>query len=419
MTRYLSPIGLIPVVLALTATLLMAQDHRELFKAVTPQNFDGGGEVSRQFHLNAESYLRSTTIARGGQKLPLGLNLRRDLASFPVTYEGRRVPFAGYVEEDALLDGVIVLHRGEIVFEAYPNMQPWQRHYAWSVTKVMTSAVLATLVAERLVDMSAAVDRYVPDLANTPWAGISVRDIANMASGIDCLDSDGYQDTSTCVYRTEEALGVTAPTGPPVALLEHLQGMGRLGPAGTRNEYVSVNTIVLMLVIENVSHQSYAEAVRTRIWERMGAESDALMTVSAEGYAYGSGGLSARLRDLARFGLVFTEQERFADITRSMIADIRASGGIALPQESLERLGEQYGADAPTRAGWQWDEIWDDGAMYKAGYLGQGLYVDPDRSLVIAWFGTGLDFNEKVTAMKPVARQLAVSGLFDLPRSNP
>jgi CubicO group peptidase (beta-lactamase class C family) len=151
----------------------------------------------------------------------------------------------------------------------------------------------------------------------------------------------------------------------------------------------------------------------------MGAESDALMTVSAEGYAYGSGGLSARLRDLARFGLVFTEQERFADIARSMIADIRANGGIALPQESLERLGEQYGADAPTRAGWQWDEIWDDGAMYKAGYLGQGLYVDPDRSLVIAWFGTGLDFNEKVTAMKPVARQLAVSGLFDLPRSNP
>jgi hypothetical protein len=246
-TRYLSPIGLIPVVLAFTATLLMAQDHRELFKAVTPQNFDSGGEVSRQFHLNAESYLRSTTIARGGQKLPLGLNLRRDLASFPVTYEGRRVPFGVYVEEDALLDGVIVLHRGEIVFEAYPNMQPWQRHYAWSVTKVMTSAVLANLVAESLVDMSAAVDRYVPELANTAWAGTSVRDIAHMASGIDCLDSDGYQDTSTCVYRTEEAMGVTAPTGPPVALLEHLQGMGRLGPAGTRNEYVSVNTIVLML----------------------------------------------------------------------------------------------------------------------------------------------------------------------------
>ena len=52
------------------------------------------------------------------------------LASLPVTYEGRSLPFSAYVEEDPLLDGVIVLHRGKSLFEAYPNMQPWQRHYS-------------------------------------------------------------------------------------------------------------------------------------------------------------------------------------------------------------------------------------------------------------------------------------------------
>jgi hypothetical protein len=84
---------------------------------------------------------------------------------------------------------------------------------------------------------------------------------------------------------------------------------------------------------------------RTRIWERIGAESDALMSISAEGYAYASGGLSAKLRDLARFGLVFTDNERFADVADSMIADIRAGGGIALPEDAQALLRQEYVAD--------------------------------------------------------------------------
>ena len=399
---------LVVILLTITTMPISAQNHRQQFTLVTPKNFDSGGAVSRQFHLHAESYLRSATISRGEQVHRLPAKPRSDLADAIVTLGDTRLSFAEYVAQDALLDSVLILHRGVIVFEAYPHMQPRQRHYAWSVTKVLTSAVLATLVAEDLVDMDAAIDVYVAALKNTAWSGTSVRDIANMASGIDCLDSDGYQDTSTCVYRMEETLGITAPTGAPLDFLAHLRGMSRRGSPGAGNEYVSANTNVLMLLIENVTGESYADAVRTRIWERIGAESDGLMSISAEGYAYASGGLSAKLRDLARFGLVFTDKERFADVADSMIADIRAGGGIALPEDAQALLRQEYAADLPGRAAWQWDEIWDDGGMYKGGYLGQGLYVDPGRNLVIAWFGTGLDYSEQMTAMKSVARQLAV-----------
>ena len=51
--------------------------------------------------------------------------------------------------------------------------------------------------------------------------------------------------------------------------------------------------------------------------------------------------------------------------------------------------------------------------MYKNGYLGQGLYVDPVRDLVIAWFGTGEDYNEKRNEMPEVARQIVRSKLFE------
>jgi hypothetical protein len=56
--------------------------------------------------------------------------------------------------------------------------------------------------------------------------------------------------------------------------------------------------------------------------------------------------------------------------------------------------------------------IWADGSLYKYGYLGQGLYVDPARNLVIAWFGTGMNYDERSNDMLSMARQVARSGLF-------
>lgn len=391
---------------------LAATDPHSEFNSVTPTNFDSGGAVSLQFHLHAESYLHTTTIARGEEHRELEQTSAAGLEALPVLVDGDELTFADYVAGDELLDSVIVLHGGKVAVEAYPKMAPEERHFGWSVTKVLTSAALATLVAEGKVEMEDSIERYLPELESTAWAGTSIYDIANMASGMDCRDSDGYQDNSTCVYRMEEALGITAPTGRDESFTALVKGMGRLRPAGERNEYVSANTNVLMLVIERVTGQSYADAVEERIWSRIGAESDALMAVSDEGYAYASGGLMARLRDLARFGLVFTDSEDFPDIANTMMADLKAGGGIARSKEQLEWLKRDHGDDLPRRAGWQWDQVWDDGGAFKGGYLGQGLYVDPARDLVIAWYGTGLDFSAQQTDMLSVARQVAVSGVF-------
>ncbi len=397
--------------MAMTAAAL-ADDPKETFTSVTAGNFDAGGSISRQFHLNAESYRTTASIARTGPARGLLADPDEELADFSVRYRGGRARFEDYAAEDALLDAVIVVHDGRIVFEAYPRMEPWQRHFAWSVSKVVAAAAVAALAHDGRVDVSRPVETYVGELGDTAWAGTSVRDIANMASGIDCLDADGYQDPATCIYRMEETLGITAASGYDASFLEHLRGMQRRGAAGQVFEYVSANTNVLMLVVEAVTGKPYAAAVRELIWDKIGAEADALIAISDEGHAYASGGLIARLRDIARFGQLFTAPGEFGVFGEDLVADMRTSG-VSLGKELKIGLIDMFGADLPVRASWQWDRIWEDGGMYKGGYSGQGLYVDPDRSLVIAWFGTGLDFDERKNGMLPIARQLARSGLFD------
>ncbi len=394
------------------ATLLASGLAHADYASVTRKNFDQGGDVSRQFHLNAPAYLPSATIAHTRTPDPLRLNLNNSLASRSVVHEGGQSTFETYVAENPYVDAVIVLHEGAILFEAYPRMHPWQRHFAWSVSKVITATTLAVLVADGRVDLDAPIDSYVDEFKGTDWEGISVRNVVNMASGINCLDDDGYQDTSTCVYRLEESLGITAPAGYETGFIEHMQAMQRHREPGTKNEYVSANTAAIMLVIEAVTGKSFSEAVQTLLWEYIEPEADALIPVNDEGYAFAHGGVNARLRDIARFGHLFVAPEDQGVISRSIVEDMQGPNGIELAPEEKEELAETFGDDLPVRAAWQWDLVWEDGAMFKSGYLGQGLYVDPARRLVIAWFGTGDDYNETNHELKSIARQLAVSDLF-------
>ncbi len=403
--------AVIATTLCLACAVASAQPFRERFTAVTRQNFDSGGAVSRQFHLHAPAYRYQATIPRTAPARVLPQAPDDALAAVPVTHRGGSSPFADYVAGDPLLDGVLVLHRGAIVFEAYPHMEPWQRHFAWSVSKVITATTLAMLAGAGRVAMDAPVERYLPWLSGTAWAGTPLQAVADMGSGIDCLDSDGYQDPSTCIYRLEESLDITAPTGRESSLPTVLAGMTRRGPPDARNEYVSANTAVLGLVIETGAGKPFAAVVREQLWDRLGPEADALIAISGDGYPHVAGGFSLRLRDLARFGEAFTATARLGIVDDALVEAIQ-DRGIPLEAADLDDLREELGDDLPRHSAWQWDYVWEDGAFFKSGYDGQGLYVDPAQELVIAWFGTGLDFSEIINDMLPVARQLATSGTW-------
>lgn len=395
--------------------LRTAEEHRAMFEAITPENFDDGGAISRYVWKNTPAFYGMTTIARTGPARDLPVNLRDDVASQGIQVANSRTTLDRYVNESPLIDGMIVLHQGAVVYEAYTNMEPWDRHYTWSVGKVYASTALAILEAKERVNVDATVENYLPELAGTAWEGTTVRNIVNMASGIDCRDSDGYQNTETCIYRFEESLNLTAPVREEIpTTTETLQAMGRRGPQGETNEYVSANTHVTGLIVERIHGAPYWLALQELIFDRIGPEADAFHYVSKAGVPAVHGGLFLRLRDVARFGELFIPSAELGDDLAGHLEDLRSDNGIDLGEEARQGFAASYPAlagDLPSHAAWQWDRIWKDGGMYKGGYSGQGLYVDPDRELVVAFFGTSdTDWNRN--ELMSAARQLATSGLF-------
>ena len=201
--------------------------------------------------------------------------------------------------------------------------------------------------------MDRAVSDYLPELVGSDWQEISLRDIVNMASGMDCLDSDGYQNTETCIYRYEESLGLTAAVNPEQSTLENLRSMRQHRPAGEKYEYVSADTFVTGLVIESITGQPLWLALQELIWDQIGAEADALMMISPAGMPASHGGLSARLRDLARFGEVFTADDALGVVSASHLADLASGRGVAFDAAQVVQLARRFNQEVKKKAAWQ------------------------------------------------------------------
>jgi CubicO group peptidase (beta-lactamase class C family) len=116
--------------------------------------------------------------------------------------------FDDYVVADDRIDSVMILHRGKIAYQRFKTHGPLDRHMAWSVTKVFVSTALARLEAMGKVSMQATIKSNVPEFSDSAWGSLILQDVIDMTSGIDCRDSDGYQNTGTCVYRAEEVQNI-------------------------------------------------------------------------------------------------------------------------------------------------------------------------------------------------------------------
>src|SRR5215470_8591206 len=186
-------------------------------------------------------------------------------------------------------DGFLVLHRGRIVTEQYFNaMTPDTPHLLMSVSKSVTSAVAGVLAGRGQLDVSARLTAIVPELAGTSFEGATVQHL---------LDVRTYER----VYLWRPAGGHPVPED-AIAYFATLRNDGQHGGPF---RYRSILTDVLAWVIERAAGARLHELIARELWQPMGAEFDAEITVDARGNPMADGGICVTLRDAARFGQLY------------------------------------------------------------------------------------------------------------------
>jgi len=376
--------------------------------------WDAFGEQQAWYFKNIQQVYPSVTVYREGAVRELDYRLMDEIAAAPVQTPSGTRSFADFLaSDDSTTMGIVILHKGKIAFEAYPRMEPYQKPIYWSVAKVFVSTLVAILEDRGLVDVSNPIDFYIPELKGSQLAGIRVLDILDMASGIDCTDD--YADFEACYFRYETSLGdgfriEGSPDNPYDMLIDF--DYGYWADPGTGYDYSGVNTFLLGWLVEKVTGMPFQDALSREIWTQIGAEADATFFAGRYGVPLTHGGLTARLRDLARFGLLFTPS--YAAVSdRKIISDryldrILYGGRPELLANSRFRPPPE--GDVRHNV-YQWDLVFDNNDFYKGGWAGQGLLINADRDYVAAYAGYFKDAEHSEVELLPVLRAV-LEGVF-------
>jgi CubicO group peptidase (beta-lactamase class C family) len=172
----------------------------------------------------------------------------------------------------------------------------------------------------------------------------------------------------------------------PGAILELLSTLPRAAPQGAVFNYATGESFLLAAVVAAATGRPAADYFAQTVWGPAGMEADGLWQLDSEdGQELGGMGVSVRLRDLGRFGLLVLENGE-------------ARGG-RLPAGWRDLAGQPdcagtaFGrviAGAPTGYGYHWWALpgapfadgLHAGAFVALGAFGQRLYINPTEQVV-------------------------------------
>lgn len=280
-----------------------------------------------------------------------------------------RLPVAGQGLAELLsaseTTAFVVIADEAVVYERYPNGSSRDSiQTSFSVAKSFASALVGIAIeAGAIGSVDDPITGYLPELAERDprFSEITIEHLLTMASGLRYEESGlPWGDDAETYYATD--LRDLALTDTEV-----------VEAPGTSWHYNNYNPLLLGLILERATGLSVSEYLERELWRPLGAEFDASWSLDSEGSGFEKmeSGINACAIDFARLGVLFLDRGRWQG--RSIVPSSWVASSTA-PSQTASHYGY-----------WWWLER--GGAYLARGNLGQFLYVNPRKDVVIARFG--------------------------------
>lgn len=349
-------------------------------------DLSGSSFPNTRWAFSHQRELKATVNIRRGSRAPTPLprQLRDDIDAVAFTTMDGETMTWGQSIDAMFTDGIVVLHRGALVYESYRGaLAPELPHIVFSVTKSFVGLVAAMLAHEGVIDPDAPVANYLPELKASAFGDASVRHVMDMTVGVKY--SEAYTDPAAEVRTYGIAAGYGRPPegyDGPRSIVDFLATLKKQGEHGQAFAYKTCNTEVLAWLVQRVTDKAMAQLVSERIWQKIGAEEDAYLIVDPTGMAACGGGMNIALPDLARFGEMMRNRGALSGSQIVLAAVVDDIAGGARKQDFAK-------AGYTTMTGWSYRSQWwvshnELGAFTARGIHGQACWIAPKAELVIA-----------------------------------
>ena len=319
---------------------------------------------------NLDRLLPHYTLQKAATPLPLPA--ATDPPDIKYLFGGRLFSLDDFLARQRVT-GLLLIKDGEVLFERYQyDRTPAHRLVSHSMAKSIVSIAVGMALAEgKIASLDDVVAKYVPALAGIPYGETSIRNLLRMSSGVAFSEVyDGNDDV--------RKFAIARQTHGSIAALHMFRT--REAEQGARFRYASSETVILAVLLREVTGTTISEYLTGRLWQPMGAEADATWVKTSDGIESGSGNFNATLRDYGRLGV--------------LLANDGAIGGRQIvPRDYLLEATDwhrQPQAFAPGRAtpffgyGYQfWTFPGEKRRFALLGVYGQSIFVDPELKLVM------------------------------------
>ena len=331
----------------------------------------------------------------GAQPYPLP-QASRALPPLHYSMDGHNYDIEDFLRRQSVT-GLLILKNGQIAYEYYGSGNTDRTLWtSRSVAKSVVSVLVGIAIKEKFISsVTDPITRYLPELKDTAWHGVSLQDLLRHTSGV--AWNENYADP-----KSDFADMTRCEAGPePYACLMKLVSSVKRRPGVKSGEVWSYNTGGAWLVgcvLERATGMTIAHYLETRVWSRYAMQHDGVWHALVKGKAdMGGHGFNATLRDWGRFALFVAGGGKLP------------SGQLLLPTDWLEQSTtwtQAKGSVTPTTPDGQYGYQWwlsavDPGrpgaaaanqtarqTFWAQGIYGQALAIDPAERLVMVQWST-------------------------------
>jgi len=237
-----------------------------------------------------------------------------------------------------------------------------------SMAKSITAMLMGIAFSQHALDsVSDPAAKYVPELKNSDYGKVPIRDLLHMSSGMSCNEPPAGFETIDGKVLENDCKQSAMP--------------------GTKFKYSAADSQLLGLILTKAVKMPISRYLDEKIWRNIGTESKATWNLDSSGHETAYCCFNAVLRDYARLG-------------RLLAFDGAWNGNQIIPKQWL--------LDATT--------VKDPDSQLAPGksvpFFGQRIFVDPESKLVMAQTAVTLNEVDRKTDAEMIGLWLSLVRRF-------
>nr|WP_321452289.1 serine hydrolase [uncultured Carboxylicivirga sp.] len=368
----------------------------EFRRNYSSRDFLVNGDLGTYMFVNIPEFYNTATVYRSnGQVAMLEEEIDKSLLNTMTDTDAGEMSVKDLLQHDqARMQGLLVIHDGKVVLEEYPGMSNMDKHSWFSASKQLLALTVHILNEEGLIDLEKSVNHYLPDYDSDDWKKVKVEHLLHHVSGMDYVETNAnFMNPEHALHRATMYSLASRNEDGGYAAYDLLKEVKLYTEPGTKFDYASPNTQILGFIVEKVTNKKFEKVVSEKIWTQVGMESDGHYALSAQGEALSGGLFCSRLRDFGRYGMLYTpswnkvaNKQIVSDSYFEKVNDRTYAQALINGVETSK--AHMFGDNKASHATYQWDVVFEDGDMYKAGRNGQGIYVSPETNTVVVFFSS-------------------------------